>query len=581
MSEVQIRKVSAQVQEKSAEPLNKYSRHITQDDTAAAGQAQLYATGLKDEDFEKAQVGITSFGYDGNPCNMHINDLAAKVKEGVWKAGLVGYQFNTIGVSDAISMGNDGMKYSLPSREIIADSIETVMRALWYDANISLPACDKNMPGVLQAIARLNRPSLIIYGGAMKRGHATLGSCANRDLDIATALESNGECISGAITKEERKDIIKHACPGPGSCAGMFTANTMGSAIEAMGLSLPYSSSILAEEPEKIKECLRAGAAIKVLLEKDIKPLDIMTKAAFYNAFRVVVALGGSTNAVLHFLAAAHACNIDFTYDDIQKISSSTPLLADMRPSGKYLMQDLHRVGGVPAVMKYLLANGLLDGSCLTVTGKTIAENLADLDGLLPGQDVIRPLDNPIKPTGHLNILRGNVAPDGSVAKITGKEGTCFTGPARVYDSEEALFHALEGNKIPKGSVVVIRYQGPKGAAGMPEMLKPTAAIMGAGLGKHVALITDGRFSGASHGFIVGHVAPEAYVGGPIALLQDGDLVTIDAETLALDADVTEEEWARRRAAWVPPTDDLPRGMLKKFRAMVSCASKGAVTDLF
>ncbi|KAI8089389.1 dihydroxy-acid dehydratase [Halteromyces radiatus] len=538
--------------------LNKYSSKVTQSLTAGGGQAQLYATGLKDEDFSKAQV---------------------VVKEGVWKAGLVGYQFNTIGVSDAIPMGTAGMSFSLPSRDIIADSIETVMSAFWYDANISIPGCDKNMPGVMMAIARLNRPSLIIYGGTMKKGHATIGSCAGREIDIANAFECNGEFISGKISDEERRDIIRNACPGAGACGGMFTANTMSSAIEAMGLSLPYSSCIPAEDPDKMKECLRAGAAIRNLLEKDIKPRDIMTKAAFKNAFRVVVTLGGSTNAVLHLLAAAHAADVDFTLDDMQEISLTTPLLANMRPSGPYVMEDLHRVGGVPALMKYLLEQGLLDGSCMTVTGKTLAENLADVDGFVDGQDVIRPLSNPIKSTGHLTILKGNLAPEGAVAKITGKEGESFVGAARVFDNEEELFNALEEKKVPKGSVVIIRYQGPKGGPGMPEMLKPTAAIIGAGLGKDVALLTDGRFSGASHGFIIGHVCPEAFIGGPIALVQDDDIVRIDATTRQLTVDVSDEEMARRKAVWKPKPHQYVKGVLKKYVNNVKSASQGAITD--
>ncbi|CAO3595285.1 unnamed protein product [Absidia cylindrospora] len=476
-------------------------------------------------------------------------------------------------------MGTAGMSFSLPSRDIIADSIETVMSAFWYDANISIPGCDKNMPGVMIAIARLNRPSLIIYGGTMKKGHGTLGSCAGREIDIGNAFECNGEYFAGKITNEERRDVIRNACPGAGACGGMFTANTMSSAIEAMGLSLPYSSCTPAEDPDKIKECLRAGAAIWVLLEKDIKPLDIMTKAAFQNAFKVVVALGGSTNAVLHLLAVAHAADVDFTLDDMQEISETTPLLANMRPSGPYIMEDLHRVGGVPAVMKYMLAQGMLDGSCLTVTGKTLAENLAEVDGFTDGQDVFRTVENPVKPSGHLTVLKGNLAPEGAVAKITGKEGLEFVGEARVFDSEEDLFLSLEENKVPKGSVVIIRYQGPKGGPGMPEMLKPTAAIIGAGLGKDVALLTDGRFSGASHGFIIGHVCPEAYVGGPIALVEDGDIVTIHAETKVLSVNVSDEEMARRKSLWQPKPPKYTKGVLRKYINNVGSASKGAITD--
>ncbi|KAI8381026.1 dihydroxy-acid dehydratase [Radiomyces spectabilis] len=559
--------------------INKYSSTITQKPTAGAAQAQLYATGLKDDDMNKAQVGIASFGYDGNPCNMHINMLAEKVKEGVWKAGLVGYQFNTIGVSDAIPMGSAGMSFSLPSRDIIADSIETVMSALWYDANISLPGCDKNMPGCMMAISRLNRPAIVIYGGTMRKGYRTLGSCANKEIDIGNAFECNGEFISGKITEEERKDIIRNACPGAGACGGMFTANTMSSAIEALGMSLPYSSSIPAEDPEKVKECLRAGVAIRNLLEKDIKPRDIMTKKAFENALTVIMVLGGSTNAVLHMLAMARAADIPLTLDDIQAVSSKTPFLANLRPSGKYVMEDLYAVGGVPAVLKYLHENGLIHGDCLTVTGKTMAENLAEVEGLKEGQDIIYPLSKPLKPTGHLTVLRGNLAPEGAVAKITGKEGLHFSGVARVFDEENEIFTALEENKIPKGSVVVIRYQGPKGGPGMPEMLKPTAAIMGAGLGKDVALITDGRFSGASHGFIIGHVCPEAQVGGPIALIRDGDKITIDAKTRELTLHISDEEMANRKSSWKPKDPKYTKGVLARYTMTVKSASEGAVTD--
>ncbi|OAD01231.1 hypothetical protein MUCCIDRAFT_29874 [Mucor lusitanicus CBS 277.49] len=559
--------------------MNKYSRTITQTPSAGAGQAQLYATGLTDEDMNKAQVGITSFGYDGNPCNNHIDALARKVRDGVWEAGLVGYQFNTIGVSDAIPMGTAGMSFSLPSRDVIADSIETVMSALWYDANISLPGCDKNMPGAVMAIARLNRPSLVIYGGTMKKGHGTVGSCKGREIDIGNALECNGEFNSGKITEEERKDIIRNACPGSGSCGGMFTANTMSSAIEALGLSLPYSSSIPAESPLKVQECLRAGKAIRLLLERDIKPKDILTRKAFENAFVTIMVLGGSTNAVLHMLAMAKAADVDFTIDDVQTISSKTPFLADLRPSGKYVMEDLHDIGGVPGVLKYLLQKGMLHGDCLTVTGKTLAENLAEVDDLAEGQQIIRPVENPIKPTGHLTILRGNLAPEGAVAKITGKEGLEFTGIARVFDEEDEIFAALERNDIPKGSVVVVRYQGPKGGPGMPEMLKPTAAIMGAGLGKDVALITDGRFSGASHGFIIGHVTPEAFDGGPIALVHNDDKITIDANTRQMTLHIPDEELAERKKNWQPKPPKYTKGVLAKYIKTVKSASEGAVTD--
>ncbi|EPB87990.1 dihydroxy-acid dehydratase [Mucor circinelloides 1006PhL] len=560
--------------------MNKYSRTITQTPSAGAGQAQLYATGLTDEDMGKAQVGITSFGYDGNPCNNHIDALARKVRDGVWEAGLVGYQFNTIGVSDAIPMGTAGMSFSLPSRDVIADSIETVMSALWYDANISLPGCDKNMPGAVMAIARLNRPSLVIYGGTMKKGHGTVGSCKGREIDIGNALECNGEFNSGKITEEERKDIIRNACPGSGSCGGMFTANTMSSAIEALGLSLPYSSSIPAESPLKVQECLRAGKAIRLLLERDIKPKDILTRKAFENAFVTIMVLGGSTNAVLHMLAMAKAADVSFTIDDVQTISDKTPFLADLRPSGKFVMEDLHDIGGVPGVLKYLLQKGMLHGDCLTVTGKTLAENLAEADDLAEGQQIIRPIENPIKPTGHLTILRGNLAPEGAVAKITGKEGLEFTGIARVFDEEDEIFAALERNDIPKGSVVVIRYQGPKGGPGMPEVsIKPTAAIMGAGLGKDVALITDGRFSGASHGFIIGHVTPEAFEGGPIALVHNDDKITIDANTRQMTLHIPDEEFAERKKNWQPKPPKYTKGVLAKYIKTVKSASEGAVTD--
>ncbi|KAL7321175.1 hypothetical protein PS15m_000974 [Mucor circinelloides] len=579
--EVQIHKLAPRDRDVSKESniMNKYSRTITQTPSAGAGQAQLYATGLTDEDMGKAQVGITSFGYDGNPCNNHIDALARKVRDGVWEAGLVGYQFNTIGVSDAIPMGTAGMSFSLPSRDVIADSIETVMSALWYDANISLPGCDKNMPGAVMAIARLNRPSLVIYGGTMKKGHGTVGSCKGREIDIGNALECNGEFNSGKITEEERKDIIRNACPGSGSCGGMFTANTMSSAIEALGLSLPYSSSIPAESPLKVQECLRAGKAIRLLLERDIKPKDILTRKAFENAFVTIMVLGGSTNAVLHMLAMAKAADVSFTIDDVQTISDKTPFLADLRPSGKFVMEDLHDIGGVPGVLKYLLQKGMLHGDCLTVTGKTLAENLAEVDDLAEGQQIIRPIENPIKPTGHLTILRGNLAPEGAVAKITGKEGLEFTGIARVFDEEDEIFAALERNDIPKGSVVVIRYQGPKGGPGMPEMLKPTAAIMGAGLGKDVALITDGRFSGASHGFIIGHVTPEAFEGGPIALVHDDDKITIDANTRQMTLHIPDEELAERKKNWQPKPPKYTKGVLAKYIKTVKSASEGAVTD--
>jgi dihydroxy-acid dehydratase len=557
-----------------AEKLNKYSSRITQPKSQGASQAMLYGTGLKHEDMAKAEVGISSVWWEGNTCNMHLNDLAAMVKQGVEAAGLIGMRFNTIGVSDGISMGTDGMSYSLQSRDIIADSIETVMGAQWYDANISIPGCDKNMPGVMIAMGRVNRPALMIYGGTIKPGHFK-----ERTLDVVSAFQSYGEFIAGKIDDKEREQIVEHSCPGPGACGGMYTANTMASAIEAMGMSLPYSSSIPAVDPGKLEECLQAGQAIRHLLEQDIKPRDIMTREAFENALVIVMALGGSTNAVLHLIAMARAVDVSLTIDDVQAVSDRIPFLADLKPSGKYVMEDLHNVGGTPAVMKYLLAKGLLNGDCMTVTGKTIAENLAELPGLKDGQDVFMPIDKPIKQTGHIQILKGNLAPGGSVAKITGKEGLHFVGPARVYDCEEDMLAGLEKNEIQKGEVVVIRYEGPKGGPGMPEMLTPTSAIMGAGLGNDVALITDGRFSGGSHGFIIGHVVPEAQEGGPIGLIQNGDMITIDAENKSLSVDLSDTELDARRKTWTMPPYKASRGTLYKYIKNVKTASEGCVTD--
>jgi dihydroxy-acid dehydratase len=534
----------------------------------------LYGTGLSPDDMAKPQVGIASVWYEGNTCNMHLNDLAAKVKEGVVAAGLVGMRFNTIGVSDGISMGTDGMSYSLQSRDLIADSIETVMAAQWYDANISIPGCDKNMPGCLIAMARLNRPALMVYGGTIRPGHRD-----HQALDIVSAFQSYGEFIAGKIDDSAREEIVRKSCPGAGACGGMYTANTMASAIEAMGMSLPYSSSTPAEYPGKAEECLRAGVAIRRLLEMDLKPRDIMTRDAFENAMVIVIALGGSTNAVLHLIAMARAAGVPLAIDDFQKTSDRVPYIADLKPSGRYVMEDLHKAGGTPAVMKYLLAQGLLNGDCLTVTGRSVRENLDALPGLRAGQDVIRPLDQPFKPSGHIRILRGNFAPGGAVAKITGKEGLRFSGPARAYDSEEDMLHALERGEIRKGDVVVIRYEGPKGGPGMPEMLTPTSAIMGAGLGKDVALITDGRFSGGSHGFIIGHVVPEAQEGGPIALVRDGDVITIDAEQNRLDVAVPESELAARRKVWNMPPYKATAGTLYKYIKSVKNASDGCVTD--
>jgi dihydroxy-acid dehydratase len=555
--------------------LNKYSSRITQPASQGASQAMLHATGLTRADLDKAEVGISAVWYEGNSCNMHLNDLAAVVKRGVVDAGLVGMRFNTIGVSDGISMGTDGMSYSLQSRDLIADSIETVMAAQWYDANISIPGCDKNMPGCMIAIGRLNRPALMIYGGTIRAGHGNAGE----KLDVVSAFQSYGELLAKSIDENKRLDIIEHACPGAGACGGMYTANTMASAIEAMGMSLPYSSSTPAEDPGKQEECLRAGEAIKLLLEKDIKPRDIMTREAFENAMVTIMALGGSTNAVLHLVAMARAVDVPLTIDDFQTVSDRVPFLADLKPSGQYVMEDLHEVGGTPAVLRYLLAHGAIHGGCLTVTGKTLAENLAELPDLSEGQDVIHPWEAPIKKTGHITILRGSLAPDGSVAKITGKEGYQFRGPAKVFDCEEDMLAALERNEIGKGNVVVIRYEGPKGGPGMPEMLSPTSVIMGAGLGQDVALITDGRFSGGSHGFIIGHITPEAQEGGPIALVRDGDIIAIDAEKRSIDLEVDEPEMAKRRATWTAPKLKATRGTLYKYIKNVKSASEGCVTD--
>uniref|UniRef100_A0A6U0VBG4 dihydroxy-acid dehydratase n=1 Tax=Pinguiococcus pyrenoidosus TaxID=172671 RepID=A0A6U0VBG4_9STRA len=559
----------------SGAPLNKYSSTITQPKSQGASQAMLFATGLEPPDMSKAQIGISSVWYEGNPCNMHLMDLAQAVKEGVAAAGLVPYRFNTVGVSDGISMGTPGMRFSLQSRDLIADSIETVMGGQWYDANIALPGCDKNMPGTIMAMGRLNRPGIMVYGGTIRAGKSSTGA----KLDIVSAFQSYGEAVYERITEEERADIVRNSCPGPGACGGMYTANTMATAIEAMGMSLPYSSSTPAEDPLKLDECRRAGAAIKTLLEMDLKPRDIMTRQAFENAIVMVMATGGSTNAVLHLIAMAHSVGIEVTQDDFQRISDKVPFLADLKPSGQYVMEDVQGIGGTPAVMKFLMEEGFIDGSCMTVTGKTIAENLADLPGLSPGQDIIRPLSDPIKSTGHIQILYGNVATEGSVAKITGKEGLRFSGIAKVFDTEDDMIAAVERKEIGKGTVIVLRYQGPKGGPGMPEMLKPTSAIMGAGLGADTALITDGRFSGGSHGFIIGHVTPEAQVGGTIALLQDGDPIVIDAESKAIDVHVNDEELARRRSQWTAPPLKYTQGTLYKYSKLVASAARGCVTD--
>ena len=555
-------------------PLNRYSSRVTKPRSQGASQAMLYGTGLTETDMDRAQVGIASVWYEGNTCNMHLLDLAAKVKQGVEAAGLLGMRFNTVGVSDGISMGTEGMSYSLQSRDLIADSIETVTRGQWYDGNISIPGCDKNMPGCVMAMGRLDRPALMIYGGTIKPGRAS-----NQVVDIVSAFQSYGQYIAGDIDDDQRQAIVRNACPGAGACGGMYTANTMSSAIEALGMSLPFSSSIPAVDPGKLEECFAAGAAIKHLLEENITPRDIMTRAAFENAMVMVMALGGSTNAVLHLIAMARSVEVDLSVDDFQAVSDRIPFLADLKPSGQYVMEDLHNVGGTPAVMKYLLGEGLIDGTCLTVTGNTIAENLSDVPDLEAGQKVIHKLDDPIKATGHIQILRGNLAPDGAVAKITGKEGLVFSGPARVYDQEEAMLAGLEQGEIHKGDVIIIRYEGPKGGPGMPEMLTPTSAIMGVGLGSDVALITDGRFSGGSHGFIIGHVVPEAQEGGPLGLVEDGDVITIDAEQNTLSVDLSDEVLKKRGAEWQMPPFKASRGTLYKYIKTVKDASFGCVTD--
>ncbi|ELI6454370.1 dihydroxy-acid dehydratase [Flavobacterium psychrophilum] len=554
--------------------INKYSKTITQDETQPAAQAMLYGIGLTEADMYKAQVGIVSTGYEGNTCNMHLNDLAKDVKFGVASENLVGLIFNTIGVSDGISNGTDGMRFSLVSRDIIADSIETVVSAQWYDAVLAVVGCDKNMPGSVMAMGRLNRPAIMIYGGSIHSG-----KWKGESLNIVSAFEALGKKFNNTITPEDFKGVIKNACPGAGACGGMYTANTMASAIEALGMSLPYSSSNPALSQEKKQECLDAGKAIRVLLEKDIKPKDIMTKKAFENAITMVVVLGGSTNAVLHLIAMAHSVDIELTLQDFQKTSNNIPVLADLKPSGKYLMEDLHAVGGVPAVMKYLLENKLLHGDCLTVTGKTVAENLANIPSLHQGQTVFLPLKTPLKATGHLQILYGNLAPEGSVAKISGNEGDFFEGKAKVYNDEYTVIDGVKNGEVASGDVVVIRYCGPKGGPGMPEMLKPTSAIMGAGLGKNVALITDGRFSGGTHGFVVGHITPEAYDGGTIALVKDGDTITINTKNNTIQLKVSEEELTKRKSEWKQPKLKATKGVLYKYAQCVSSASKGCVTD--
>ena len=553
---------------------NRYSKTVTQDPSQPAAQAMLHAIGLTDDDFEKPLIGIASTGYEGNPCNMHLNDLAVEIKKGTEEADLIGLIFNTIGVSDGISMGTPGMRFSLPSRDIIADSMETVMGGMSYDGMLAVVGCDKNMPGSVMAMLRLNRPSIMVYGGTIASG-----CVADKKLDIVSAFEAWGEKVAGTINEAEYKEVIQNACPGAGACGGMYTANTMASAIEVLGLSLPYNSSNPAVSPEKIDECVAAGKAMRLLIEKDIKPKDIVTKKSLENAIRLVTVLGGSTNAVLHFLAIARAAEVDFTLADFQRISDTTPFLADLKPSGKFLMEDVHRVGGIPAVIKFMLDNNMLHGDCITVTGKTLSENMADVPSLKDGQKVIRTLDNPIKETGHIRILFGNLAADGAVAKITGKEGLSFEGPARVYDGEFAANAGIKSGEVQKGEVIVIRYEGPKGGPGMPEMLKPTAAIMGAGLGKEVALITDGRFSGGTHGFVVGHITPEAQLGGAIGLVNNGDIIRIDAETNELQLKITDAELEARRAAWETPNLKVTKGVLYKYAQSVATASEGCVTD--
>lgn len=556
--------------------LNKYSCRVTQDDSQPAAQAMLHAIGLSKEDFEKPFVGIASTGYEGNPCNMHLNDLAKKVKEGTFNENLVGLIFNTIGVSDGISMGTPGMRYSLPSRDVIADSMETVVEAMSYDGLVTVVGCDKNMPGALMAMLRVNRPSVLVYGGTIASG------ChEGKKLDVVSAFEAWGQKNAGKIDQSEYQNVIEKACPGAGACGGMYTANTMAAAIEALGMSLPFNSSNPALSDAKQNESVRAGEAMRLLLERDIKPSDIVTKKSIENAVRLVTVLGGSTNAVLHFLAIASTAEIEFTLDDFQRISDTTPFLADLKPSGKYLMEDVHDIGGIPAVMKYLLQEGLLNGDCMTVTGKTLAENLAEVKDLSDGQDVIKSVKNPIKETGHLRILKGNLSPEGAVAKITGKEGLSFQGTAKVFDSEYDANDGIREGKVVAGDVVVIRYEGPQGGPGMPEMLKPTAAIIGAGLGNDVALITDGRFSGGTHGFVVGHISPEAQVGGPIALVKDGDQISIDATLNSITLDISNEEMEKRRAAWVAPELKFKRGVLSKYARNVSSASEGCITDKF
>ncbi|HET6148918.1 MAG TPA: dihydroxy-acid dehydratase [Polyangia bacterium] len=554
--------------------LNRHSRRLTQDKSQPGARAMLHAAGLEREDMDKAEIGIASTGYQSNPCNMHLNGLAERVKKSVQDAGLVGWIFNTIGISDGITNGTEGMNFSLPSREIIADSIEAISRGHFYDACVAIVGCDKNMPGAVMAMARLDRPSLLVYGGTIQPGRI-----GNRKIDIISAFEAYGSYLKGDLSEAQMDEIVMNACPGPGACGGMYTANTMAAAIETLGLSLPHSSSIPAVHPRKITECEQTGTTMRLMLEKDIRPRQLLTTQSFENAIRVVIALGGSTNAVLHLMAMARAADVSLALDDFRRINDTTPMLADLRPSGKWLMEDLFEVGGVPGVQKMLLREGLLDGSTLTVTGRTLSENLEDVPDLRDGQEVVFPVSRPIKTTGHIQILRGTLAPEGAVAKITGKEGQSFSGPARVYDSEEDCQAGLQRGDIVAGDVVVIRYEGPKGGPGMPEMLKVTSALVGAGLGKSVAMLTDGRFSGGTHGFVIGHVAPEAQVGGPIAVVRDGDRIVIDTAQNRVDLEVPEDELRRRLAAWKAPPLKYTRGVLHKYIKLVSSASIGCVTD--
>ncbi|KAK9091839.1 hypothetical protein Syun_026750 [Stephania yunnanensis] len=555
--------------------LNKYSSRITEPKSQGGSQAVLYGVGLSEDDFSKPQIGISSVWYEGNTCNMHLLRLAEAVKSGVEEAGMVGLRFNTIGVSDAISMGTRGMCYSLQSRDLIADSIETVMAAQWYDGNVSIPGCDKNMPGTIMAMGRLNRPSIMVYGGTIKPGHFQ-----GHTYDIVSAFQVYGELVKGTIDDDQRMNVVRNSCPGAGACGGMYTANTMASAIEVMGMSLPYSSSTPAEDPLKLVECHSAGKHLLDLIKMDLKPRDIITRKSLRNAMVIVMALGGSTNAVLHLIAIARSVGLELTLDDFQKVSDEVPFLADLKPSGKYVMEDVHKIGGTPAVVRFLLEQGLLDGDCMTVTGKTLAENAKSFPALAEGQQIIRPINNPIKETGHIQILYGNLAPEGSVAKITGKEGLYFSGPALVFEGEESMLAAISENPSSfKGKVVVIRMEGPKGGPGMPEMLTPTSAIMGAGLGKEVALLTDGRFSGGSHGFVVGHVCPEAQEGGPIGLIENGDIITIDVQKRRMDVQLTDDELDARRKKWISPPPKADRGVLYKYIKNVQPASRGCVTD--